>query len=181
MSNTETSSFQFVVGRRNGAGATEVGDDGAGPEGGDFAGGLVLIPTFAAAGLPDGAGHAAVDFFDKELLDFRADFEDALFFAPHQLQAIHGVANLGLNHKYDGIVAQAGVGTEKNEEIRETADGDAEIGAHAFLPGIVNFHSALPYQTAADERLGGTEAGAINQNVNRALRAIAGDDAVRTD
>jgi len=39
---------------------------------------LILIPTFAAAGLPDGAGHAAVDLFNKGLLDFRADFQDAL-------------------------------------------------------------------------------------------------------
>src|SRR6266852_9121918 len=105
MSNTETSSFQFVVGGGNRAHPAEVGDDGAGPEGGDFAGNLILIPTVAAAGLPNGASHAAVNFLDEGLLDFRTDFQDALLSAFHQLQAIHGVANLGFNHQDDRIVA----------------------------------------------------------------------------
>src|SRR6266436_7632228 len=181
MSNTETSSFQFVVGRRNGAGATEVGDDGAGPERGDFAGVLVLIPTVAAAGLPDGAGHAAVNFFDKELLNFRADLEDPLLPALHQLQAIHGVTNLGFDHENDGIVAQSGVGAKEHEQVGETADGDAEIGGHPFAPGIVNFYAALPHEAAPDERLGGAETGAVNQDVNRTLDTIARDDAVLAD
>src|SRR6266436_9814050 len=119
MSNTETSSFQFVVGGRNGAGAAEVGNDGAGPEGGDFAGRLVLIPTLAAAGLPDGAGHTAVDFFDEGLLNFGADFQDALFLALHQLQAVHGVANLGFDHEHDGIVAKSGVRARSEEHTSE--------------------------------------------------------------
>src|SRR5712692_9224522 len=123
MSNTETSSFQFVVGGGNRAHPAEVGDDGAGPERGDFTSGLVLIPTMAATGLPNGVGHAAVDFFYKGLLNFGADFEDALFLALHQLQAIHGVAHLGFDHQDDGIVTKAGVGTEKHEEIGKAADG----------------------------------------------------------
>src|SRR5229473_525231 len=127
MSNTETSSFQFVVGRRNGAGAAEVGDDGAGPEGGDFAGNLILIPTVAAAGLPDGAGHAAVNFLDEGLLNFRTDFQDALLPAFHQLHAIHGVTNLGFDHENDGIVAQSGVGAEKHEEIREASAVNQDV------------------------------------------------------
>src|SRR6266851_943967 len=181
MSNTETSSFQFVVGRRNGAGAAEVGDDGAGPEGGDFAGNLILIPTVAAAGLPDGAGHAAVNFLDEGLLNFRTDFQDALLPAFHQLHAIHGVTNLGFDHENDGIVAQSGVGAEKHEEIREASDSYAEIGGHPFAPGIVNFYAALPHQAAPNERLGGAETGAVNQDVNRTLDTIARDDAVLAD
>src|SRR6266446_2496265 len=181
MSNTETSSFQFVVGRRNGAGAAEVGDDGAGPEGGDFAGNLILIPTVAAAGLPDGAGHAAVNFLDEGLLNFRTDFQDALLPAFHQLHAINGVTNLGFDHENDGIVAQSGVGAEKHEEIREASDSYAEIGGHPFAPGIVNFYAALPHQAAPNERLGGAETGAVNQDVNRTLDTIARDDAVLAD
>src|SRR5258708_8117359 len=44
----------------------------------------------------------------------------------------------------------------------------------------MNFHAALPYHAASDERLGSAEAGAINQYIDRALDAIARDDAVRT-
>src|SRR5579863_9618335 len=52
---------QFVVGEGGGLGSPDIGDDGAGPERDIFAGALVLIPTVAAAGLPDGTGEAAVD------------------------------------------------------------------------------------------------------------------------
>src|SRR5258708_2329408 len=44
----------------------------------------------------------------------------------------------------------------------------------------MNFHAALPYHAAADKRLGRAEAGAINQYIDRALDAVARDDAVRT-
>src|SRR5258708_22952560 len=64
--------------------------------------------------------------------------------------------------------------------MRETADGDAEIGAHAFSPGVVNFHSVLPHHAAADERLGSAKAGTINQYVHGALDAVTRDDTVRT-
>src|SRR5713101_4527911 len=172
---------QQIVGWRDGSSTSEVGDDGAGPEGGDFTGNLVLIPTVAAARLPHGASHAAVDFFDEGLLGFRADFQDALLPAFHQLQAIHGVADLGFDHENDGIVAESGVRAEKHEEIGEAADRDAEIGGHAFAPGVVNFQAALPYQAAPDERLGGAKTGAVNQDVDRTLDAIARDDAVLAD
>src|SRR4029077_6488841 len=111
----------------------------------------------------------------------RADFQNALFFAMHQLQAIHGVANLGFDHENDGIMAEAGVRAEKNEEIGEAGNGDAEIGGHALLPGVVNFEAALSHHTATDERLGGAETGAVNENVNRTLDAIARDDAALAD
>src|SRR6266852_219859 len=112
------------------------------------------------------------------MLDFRPDFQDVLLSALHELQAIHSIANLRFDHEHDGIVAQSGVGPEKHEEIGEAADGDAEIGAHALSPGVVNFHAALPHHAAPNERLGGAEAGAINQNVRRALGPILGDDAM---
>src|SRR5260370_3630141 len=64
--------------------------------------------------------------------------------------------------------------------MREAADGDPEIGGHALSPGVMNFHAALPYHAAADKRLGRAEAGAINQYIDRALDAVARDDAVRT-
>src|SRR5216684_1441291 len=133
----------------------------------------------AAAGLPDGAGHAAVDFFDEGLLNFRADLQDALLTALYQPQAIHGVADLGFDHEDDGIVTKAGVGAQKDEEIGEAVDGDAEIGRHAFPPRIVNFHAALPYHAATDQRLGGAKTGAINQDIDRTLDAVTRDDAVR--
>src|SRR5258708_20498248 len=76
---------QFVVGWGDGTGAAEIGEDGAGPEGGDFAGALVLIPTVAAAGLPDRAGHAAVNFFDAGLLDLPPDLKDPPLFTFPQL------------------------------------------------------------------------------------------------
>src|SRR3989442_137584 len=64
------------------------------------------------------------------------------------------------DHEDDGIVAQAGVGPEKNEEIREAADGYAEIGGHSFLPGVVNFNAAFSHHAAPYERFRGPEAGA---------------------
>src|SRR5260370_5172921 len=161
--------------------AAEIRDDGAGPEGGDFAGLLVLIPTVAAAGLPDGARHAAIDFFDEGLLDFGTDFQDALLPAFHEFQAIHGVANLRFDHENDGIVAKSGVRSEKHEEIGEAIDGDAEIGGHALSPGVVNFDAALPHHAAANERFRSAEAGAVDQDVDGALDAVARDDAVLAD
>ena len=139
---------------------------------------LILIPTVAAAGEPDGAAHAAVDFVDESLLGVCADFDDAVLAALHELQTLHGVADLGFDHQDDGIVAEAGVGPEKHKEIREAGDGDAEIGAHALSPGVVNFHAAAADDAATDERFGGAEAGAINQDVDGALHAVFGDDAV---
>src|SRR5260370_35921225 len=106
--------------------AAEIRDDGAGPEGGDFAGLLVLIPTVAAAGLPDGARHAAIDFFDEGLLDFGTDFQEALLPAVHEFQAIHGVANLRFEHENDGIVAQSSVRSEEYGAIWEAIEGNAE-------------------------------------------------------
>src|SRR5260370_19979733 len=171
----------MVGGGRDGTHAAEIRDDGAGQERGDFAGLLVLIPTVAAAGLPDGAAHAAVDFFDEALLDFRADCQDALLSALHEFQAIHGVANLRFDHQNDGIVAQAGVGAEKDAEIGKTINGDGEIGGHALSPGVVNFHAAIPHDAAANEGLRCAEAGAVDQDVDGALDAVARDDAVLAD
>ena len=88
----------MVVRRGNGAGAAEVGDYGAGPEGSDFTGDLVLIPTVAAAGLPNGSSEAAVDVSDKLLLRFLANFEDVAFGALHELQAAHDIADLSFDH-----------------------------------------------------------------------------------
>src|SRR5260370_9934128 len=146
--------------------AAEIRDDGAGPEGGDFAGLLVLIPTVAAAGLPDGARHAAIDFFDEGLLDFRTNFQDALLPAFHEFQAIHGVANLRFDHQNDGIEAQSGVGPEKHEEIGEAIDGDAEIGGHALSPTVVNCDAPLPHDAAATEGLRSAEDDAVDQDVD---------------
>src|SRR5882724_5157075 len=173
-----TSRFQLVVGRRDRAGAAKVGDDGARPQGGDFAGVLVLIPALAAAGLPDSAAHAAVNLFDKALLGLRADFDHALLAALHEFQALHRVAHLGFNHKHNGIVAQPGIGPEEYKEIGKSRNSDTEVRAHSFSPGVVNFHTAAAHDTASDERLRSAEAGAINQNVDRALHAILRDDAV---
>src|SRR5260370_27530979 len=64
--------------------------------------------------------------------------------------------------------------------MRAAGDGAPEIGGHALSPGVMNFHAALPYHAAADKRLGRAEAGAINQYIDRALDAVARDDAVRT-
>src|SRR5260370_8143574 len=168
----------MVGGGRDGTHAAEIRDDGAGQERGDFAGLLVLIPTVAAAGLPDGAAHAAVDFFDEALLDFRADFQDALLSALHEFQAIHGVANLRFDHQNDGIVAQAGVGAEKHEEIGKTINGDAEIGGHALSPGVVNFHASLPRDAAANEGLRCAESGAVDQDVDGAHDTVSPNDTV---
>src|SRR5260370_15854275 len=161
--------------------AAEVRDDGAGREGGDFAGLLVLLPTVAAAGWPHGARHAAIDFFDEGLLDFGTDFQDALLPAFHEFQAIHGVANLRFDHENDGIVAQSGGRCEKHEEIGKTIHGDAKIGGHALSPSGVNFHAALPHDAAANEGLRCAEAGAVDQDVDGALDAVARDDAVLAD
>src|SRR2546430_1813306 len=119
------SEFEVEVGGGDGAHAAKIGHDGAGPERGDFAGIFVLIPTVAAAGLPDGAGHAAVDLVDEGLLHFLADFEDPLLPALHKFQAIHGVADLGFNHQDHGIVAQASVRAEQYKQIGKSAYGDA--------------------------------------------------------
>jgi len=142
---------------------------------------MILIPTVTAARLPDGAGHAAVDFIDKALLRVRTNLHDPPPAAMHELQTLDRVADLGFDHEDDGIVAQSGVGTEEYEEIGEAADGNAKIGGHTLPPGVVNFHPALPHHANADERFGGTEARAINQNVDRALHSIVRDDAAFPD
>src|SRR5260370_32131325 len=157
-----TSGFQFVVGGGDGARAAKVGDDGAGPQRGDFAGALVLIPAVAAARLPHGAAHATVNFLDEALLSFRENLDYALFAALHELQALHGVTDLGFDHQDDGIVAESGVRTKQHKEIGKTGNGDAEIRAHSFFPRIMNFHATAANNAAADERLGGAKAGAIN-------------------
>src|SRR6266403_2705119 len=173
-----TSRFQLVVGRRDRTGTAQVRDHGAGPQRGDFAGALILIPTVAAAGLPNGAAHAAVNLFHEALLGFRADFDHALFAALHEFQALHRVARLGFDHQNNGIVAEAGVGPEEHKEIGESRDRDPEVRGHSLSPGVVNFHAAATDDTARDQRLGGAKAGAINQNVDAALYTILSDDAV---
>src|SRR2546429_9425921 len=82
------------------------------------------------------------------------------------------VADLRLDHEHDGIVAQAGVGAEENEEIGEAADADAEIGAQAVAPGIVDLEAAAAKKLHTDELLGDVEAGAVDQDVDRALHAV---------
>src|SRR5580704_950999 len=107
---------QFVVGRRNRAGAPGVCHDRTGPECGVFSCALILIPAAAAAGLPDGACQAAMDVSDKLLLRFRTHFEDVLLAAFHEGQTAHHVADLRFDHKHDGIVSKAGVRSEKQKE-----------------------------------------------------------------
>src|SRR5260370_39536018 len=93
-----TSGFQFVVGGGDGARAAKVGDGGAGPQRGGFAGALVWIPAVAAARLPHGAAHAAVNFLDEALLRFRANLDYALLAALDETPALHGVTDLGFGH-----------------------------------------------------------------------------------
>src|SRR6266850_3990494 len=94
---------------------------------------------------------------------------------------MHGVTDLRFDHEDDGIVAQAGVGPEKHEEIGEATDGYTEIGVHSFLPGAVNFSAAFSHHAAPYERFRGPEAGAMNQSVDRALHSIVRDDAAFAD
>ena len=85
------------------------------------------------------------------LLRFGANFHHADVAFAHQLQALDDVADLRLNHQHDGIVAQAGVGPEKDEEIREAANDHAKIRAHAVAPRVVNFQAVAAKQLPADE------------------------------
>src|SRR5207245_11198315 len=117
-----------------------------------------LMPTVGDARLPHGPAHAAINFLDKALLRLCANFHDALLAALHELQAFHGVADLGFDHQDHGIVAESGVRPEKYEEIGKAGDGDTEVRAHSFFPRVVNFHAASSDQAAADERLCGTDA-----------------------
>jgi len=52
----------------------------------------------AASGLPHCVAHAAVNFLDEAFLDLRPDLKDALIFAFHQYQTVHGVADLRFDH-----------------------------------------------------------------------------------
>src|SRR5438105_15660357 len=45
----------------------------------------------------------------------------------------------------------------------------------------MNFDAALPHHAAADQRFGGAEASAVNQNIDRAFNAVARDDTVPAD
>src|SRR5580704_6490283 len=169
---------QFIVGRRNRAGAPGVCDDRTGPECGVFSCALILIPAAAAAGLPDSACQAAMDVSDKLLLLFWTHFEDVLLGAFHEGQTTHHIADLRFDHKDDGIVAKSGIGAEQQKEVGKAADGHAEIRTHALAPGIVDFHAAAADNPNADERLRGAKACAKNQNVDWTLDAVLRHDAV---
>src|SRR2546429_7297537 len=91
------------------------------------------------------------------------------------------VADLRLDHEHDGFGAQAGVGAEENEEIGEAADADAEIGAQAVAPGIVDLEAAAAKKLHTDELLGDAEAGAVDQDVDRALHAVLRDHTALAD
>src|SRR2546429_83815 len=119
-------------------------DDGAGPQRGVLAGVRVLVPAAAAAGLPNRARHVVAKIGGEMLLRFGTNLHGADVSFAHEPQAFDHVADLRLDHEHDGIVAQAGVGAEENEEIGEAADADAEIGAQAVAPGIVDLGPPRP-------------------------------------
>ncbi len=99
-----------------------------------------------------------MDLRDKLLLRFLADFEDVSLAALHECEAAHHVANLRFDHQHDGIVAEPGVGSEKQEKVGKAAYGDAEIGAHALAPSVVNFHALAAHEPDTDEGLCGAKA-----------------------
>src|SRR5205807_1312617 len=169
---------QMVFGGGNRAHGAKVLNDRAGPQRSVLSGARVLIPTAASTGLPNRPRHVLAKIGGEVLLRFGANFHHADVAFAHQLQALDDVADLRLNHQHDGIVAQAGVGAEKNEKIRKTADRHAEIGAQAVAPGVVNLEAPAAKQLHADELLGDMEPGAINQYVDRTLRTVLRNDAM---
>jgi len=95
------------------------------------------------------------------LLRFGANFHRSNVTLTHQFQAVDDVADLRLDHHDHGIVAQAGVGPEKDEEIREAANDHAKIRAHAVAPRVVNFQAVAAKQLPADELVSDVKAGSV--------------------
>ena len=69
-------------------------------------------------------------------------------------------------------MAEAGVGAEQEEEIREAGDGGSEIGARARAPHLLEADAAAPAQQLRRRDVGDVEAGAEDDRVDLALGPV---------
>src|ERR1700730_10112325 len=96
---------------------------------------IVLIPTSAAAGLPNRRLQPFLDLPVGIRLGVGVDVGRLQMLPSHEAEATHDVFDLRLDHDDNRVVAETSIGTEQHEEIRESADADAVIARNLRLPG----------------------------------------------
>src|SRR5690606_27585203 len=170
----------LVVGRVGLAGAVPVLGGQTGP-GGAVDPVAVEVPAAAAAGAPDFVAELALQFGVELVLHRLPDVEVADVAAQQRAQAAHHVVELAFDHEHYRVVPEAGVGPQQEEQVGEAGHGDAQVGLHAFAPGVLELAAVAADDVEVVEGVGDVEAGAEDDGVDFAFFAVLGDDRVLGD
>ena len=95
----------------------------------------IEIPTLTPRG-PDGALHPLLHFSIECFLNLWSYLDYPQVSPIHRAQAVQYVVQLGLDHEDHGIVTQASIWTNEQEQIGKPRDGRPEIGVRASMPVI---------------------------------------------
>ncbi len=132
---------------------------------------VVEIPAAASAGLPDALLHPVADALHEADLRRLADL-DGLPALGQGLQAADDVIDLDLDHGDDRVVADARIGAEQDEVVRESRDGDALEGLHAVRPRLGEAAPLAADHLRAQRPAEHVEAGGEDEGVEVVLRPV---------
>ena len=142
-----------------------------------FAGILILIPTAAAACLPDGSRQTPIKAGHEIFQTSFAQAQCALTASAQQFEAPDDVLHLRFYHDHHGIVPQAGVRAEQ-QEIGETRGGDAQEGTRPAFPKLAQLDATAPDHSHTLHCFRNFKTGIENEHINGPFAAVDGHDAM---